>query len=159
MILGPAAALLLISVAQPAAGSFDISRIGFTELCEPNPAFERLLGVLIGRRPDGDRAVADPAIMDVLAGNLLHKLELDEAVAWNGLRLKGVELQFGIERGPANYGLLFEDEPTRVVAVLNERGFDLRQPGAFRDVPGLEGYASMGVDQSGERSALWCMRD
>lgn len=150
-------AFLLAGAAQSAPPEFDISRIGFTQRCEPNDTFSRLLAVLVGR--GGARPDDDALVRNAITGDTSHSLRLDQSVPWNGLKLRGVELRFGIERGPANYALVFDESPERAVAILNSLGLQLPASGGTRDVRGLEKYASMGVTASGSGSALWCARD
>ena len=86
-------------------------------------------------------------------------LQIDREVAWHGLRLVEVRHFRGIERGPANFTLVFAESPERVRAVWNARGWRLPAVGETRAVEGLEGYAAIGVEADGALSTVTCYRD
>ena len=87
-------------------------------------------------------------------------LMFDDPAPWHGLHLKSIDLYFGIERGPVNYSLVFDDPPERVREVWNGRGWHLPAVNDTRDVEGLEGYASIGVQaDEGDFATVTCFRD
>ena len=133
----------------------------FESDCRPNAAFKRLLTVLGGSRPTEDRERAiDQPLYDAIAGDTWHRLILDEPVEWRGLHLEGVDLYLGIERGPSNYTLVFDESPSTVRKVWDARGWQLPAVGERRDIGGLDGYASIMLDGvEGGRAAVTCFRD
>lgn len=143
---------------------FSFADVDFTRACYPNEALERLLS-LLGRggtaRPADDAVpVFDEPLYNAVSANAWQRLMFDEAVDWHGLHLEGVELFHGIERGPANYTLLFEDSPERVREVWNARGWNLPPVDASRDIEGLENYAMIMVAREGDgRTSVTCFRD
>jgi hypothetical protein len=143
---------------------FSFGDVDFTRECYPNDAFERLLS-LFGRggasRPADDEVpVFDEPLYSAVSADAYQRLMFDDAADWHGLHLKGVELYHGIERGPANYTLVFDDPPEKVREVWNARGWNLAAVDVSRDVEGLEGYASVMVSSDeGERASVTCFRD
>lgn len=143
---------------EPLAASsdiFQVEQIGFEPDCSPNAAFQKIVDMMAGQD-------VDLSILQTVSGNIEHQLALDEPADWHGLKLAGVHLYFGIERGPANYALIFEDRPEDVRAVWNRRGWNLPAVGQARDIEGLEGYAAIGISQPGENedaTRVTCWRD
>jgi hypothetical protein len=162
-----AAALTIASTAQtdqPAAKypPFQFQDVGFTKDCQPNEAFERLITLLTGPTPklaDDQVPDFDEPLYNAVSGDRSYKLMLDEPKAWNGLRLNGVSLYFGIERGPANYILTFEENAETVRTVWNKLGWKLPAVNQSRDVEGLEGYAFIGVSGDDNGGQVGCFRD
>jgi hypothetical protein len=98
-------------------------------------------------------------LYDAVSGETSHKLMLGTPADWNGLKFIGISLYSGIERGPVNYTMLFEDSPQATLAVWNKLGWKLKPVDETRDVEGLEGYASIGVSTAGEGASVTCWRD
>ena len=140
---------------------FTFEDVGFTPDCRPNAAFDRLLALLTPRPPsdDAESRVFDEPLYNAVSGDAAHVLRLDVDALWHGLQLLEVRFHHGIERGPANYTLVYGDDPEQVRAVWNARGWDLPAVGQTRDVAGLEGYASVGVEADGEVATVTCYRD
>lgn len=135
--------------------SFDPEQIGFQPDCTPNAGFQKIVEMMVGEP-------LDLSILQSVSGNIEHHLELDEPANWHGLKLSGVRLHFGIERGPTNYSLIFADRSEDVRTVWNQRGWSLPPTGQVSDIEGLEGYASIGVSPSpADRAAtrVTCWRD
>ena len=163
--------LLAAMVALPATASaqdssfapFSFAEVGFEPECTPNAALQRLITVLHGRAggPSANEdGVLDAPLYDAVSGATWQRLLLDGAADWHGLQFKGIELHLGIERGPANYTLLFVDAPETVREVWNARGWKLPPPGQPRDIEGLEGYASIMVGpELGGGASVTCFRD
>ena len=148
--------------AQSSSPPFSFDDVDFTCDCRPNAAFGRLLGVLLGRpgpEPDDAEWEVDEPVYNAVSGNASHVLQIDREVAWHGLRLVEVRHFRGIERGPANFTLVFAESPERVRAVWNARGWRLPAVGETRAVEGLEGYAAIGVEADGALSTVTCYRD
>jgi hypothetical protein len=159
LIAALAAALPMEAPAREPA-PFALADVDFEADCRPNSAFERLLTVFLGAAAAGD--AADAAVYDAVAGDAFHRLILDEPAEWHGLRLKGIDLYLGIERGPANYTLIFDNSLTEVREVWSARGWKLPAVGERRDIDGLEGYAAIGldgIDGAGAGAAVTCFRD
>jgi hypothetical protein len=156
LLLGLSA--LAMSASEPLVASsdiFQVEQIDFEPDCSPNAAFRKIVDMMAGQD-------VDLAILQAVSGNIEHQLELDQPAEWNGLKLAGVHLYFGIERGPANYSLIFKDRPEDVRAVWNKRGWNLPAIGQARDIEGLEGYAAIGISQSTENeeaARVTCWRD
>jgi hypothetical protein len=141
---------------------FRFEDVSFTKDCQPNEAFERLITLLTGPTPKlADDAVPDfdEPLYNAVAGDRSYQLRLDEPKAWNGLRLTGISLYFGIERGPANYILSFEEDAGKVRTVWNKLGWNLPAVNQNRDVEGLEGYAFIGVSGDNNGGQVGCFRD
>lgn len=151
---------LLLAASIPAAGQepFPFEEIDFTPDCAPNVAFNRLLSVFVPSHDDSGSVSGTP-IYELVSGDVSQVLWLDRAAAWHGLGLVGVRFDHGIERGPANFTLVFAEEPERVRTVWNARGWSLPPVGQTRDVEDLEGYASIGVEADGEGATVTCYRD
>jgi hypothetical protein len=141
---------------------FALADVGFTADCNPNAALRRLLKLLTGSsreyKPDETPDIDGP-LYDAVFGETSHKLMLDAPADWNGLKFRGIELYAGIERGPVNYTMLFEDGPQATLAAWNKLGWKLKPVDETRDVEGLEGYASIGVSTAGEGASVTCWRD
>ena len=149
----------LPAAAQPEPRPFALADVDFTTDCNPNPAFERLLGAFLHRYTD-DNAELDAPVYAAVSGDTHHRLMFDDPAPWHGLHLKSIDLYFGIERGPVNYSLVFDDPPERVREVWNGRGWHLPAVNDTRDVEGLEGYASIGVQaDEGDFATVTCFRD
>ena len=148
---------------QPAFPPFSFADVDFEPECRPNHALERLLTVLHGRagRPAEDEDIAPgQPLHDAVSGATFHRLILDEPADWHGLHLKGIDLYLGIERGPSNYTLIFDDPVGDVRDVWNARGWNLPALGERRDIEGLEGYAAITIDGVDDRgAAVTCIRD
>jgi hypothetical protein len=141
---------------------FAIEDVDFTRDCRPNDALARLFTMFGGAAPaDADAAewTFDGPLYNAVGGDVSQVLRLDDAAPWHGLRLVEARFDHGIERGPVNYTLAFEDSPERVRAVWNERGWQLPPVGETRDVEGLEGYAVIGVEAAGALATVTCYRD
>lgn len=134
------------------------SEVGFTEDCGPNPAFSRLLGIFARNpAPANVEPVFDQGLYQAVQGDTKQDLILDSAQDWNGLKLTGMSLYSGIERGPVNYYLYFEEEPETVRAVWNKRGWKIPATGE-QEV--IDGYAYIGVQaREGGGSLVACWRD
>lgn len=164
VIAAAALAASLPAQAQPAGfPPFSLAEIDFTRDCGPNEAFERLLS-LLGRPAADNPADHGPAfdepLHNAVSGETWQRLLFDRAADWHGLRLRGVELHHGIERGPVNYRLLFEDPPEKVREVWNARGWNLPPIEGSRDVEGLAGYASVALGRdAGGGGSVTCFRD
>jgi hypothetical protein len=160
---GLAAAALALSSAPLAAqdAPFALDAVGFTPGCGPNEAFVRLLTLMLGPRPTAEQADAayDEAVLDAVAGDMRHVLHFNQPVAWNGLNLAEVRLQFGIESGPASFGLAFADDPERVQAVWNAQGWDLPPAGASRVVDDEVVKVSIGMARDGALTTVTCFAD
>jgi len=156
LLLGLSAVAVSASGSLAASGDiFQVEQIDFEPDCSPNAAFQKIVDMMAGQD-------IDLSILQAVSGNIEHQLALDEPADWHGLKLAGVHLYFGIERGPANYSLIFEDRPEEVRAVWNGRGWNLPAAGQARDIEGLEGYAAIGVSQSTEKedaARVTCWRD
>ncbi len=101
--------LALSSVAAPQSAAatasepiFEIEEIAFTQDCNPNHASQRIVDMMTG---DG----VDLRVFQSVSGEMEHRLHLDAPADWHGLKLAGVHLYFGIEWGPVNYALIFND--------------------------------------------------
>jgi hypothetical protein len=158
-----AAAALALSPSPLAAqdAPFALEEVGFNPACGPNEAFVRLLTLMLGPRPTAEQAEAayDPAVLDAVAGDLRHVLHFNQPAPWNGLNLAEIRLQFGVESGPANFGLAFADEPERVRAVWNAQGWDLPPPGASRVVDDEVVEVSIGIARDGALTTVTCFAD
>ncbi len=134
---------------------FRAEQIGFSPDCAPNNGFQKIVEMMAGQN-------LDLSILQTVSGNIEHHLELDVPANWHGLKLSSFHLYFGIERGPYNFSLVFQDSPEEVRAVWNQRGWNLPPIGEARDIEGLEGYASIGISPSpadGETTRVTCWRD
>ncbi len=160
---GLAAAVLALSSAPSAAqeAKFDLEEVGFTPGCGPNEAFVRLLTLMLGPHPTAAQGEAayDKAVLDAVAGDMRHVLHFSRPVPWNGFNLAEVRLQFGVESGPANFGLAFADDPERVREVWNARGWDLPPPGASRVVDDEVVEVSIGIARDGALTTVTCFTD
>jgi len=164
--------VIIIACLLPATASsakstylpFDWNTVGFSDQCEPNSALSRVLTILSGpKAPIADDAVPDfdEPLYNAVSGDTLQELKLDDPVSWNGLKLRKVTVDAGIERGPVNYSLTFDDSPATVRMVWNRLGWKLPASGA-RPIVGLENYASIGIVPSGGDSvstSVTCFRD
>lgn len=134
--------------------------VDFTPDCSPNAGFLRVLRYLDGRHPDPDAAPApvDGPVRDALTGDTEHRLTLDTPLPWHGLKLTGIGVMSGIERGPVAYSLYFEDSIDKVRTVLNLRGWKIPASATGRDI--IENYAAIGLhkDDNGNISVN-CSRD
>jgi hypothetical protein len=124
----------------------------------------RLLALLHGRaHPAEDTNPAiDMPLYDAVAGDTFHRLILDRPTDRHGLRLKEIDLHLGIERGPVNYTLIFDNPPSRVREVQATRGWKLPALGEHRAIEGTEGRASImldGIEGPGTGAAVTCFRD
>jgi hypothetical protein len=155
-------ALALVLAAPPAAArdlpAFSFEDVDFVRQCEPNPALGRLFALFVPSFDDDD-AVFDVPVFNAVSGDVSQVLRLDGPAAWHGLQLIEVRFNHGVERGPVNYTLAFADDPERVRAVWNARGWHLPPVGETREVEGLEGYASVGVEADGGLATVTCYRD
>jgi hypothetical protein len=153
-------AIALPTAAQAALPPFSFDDVDFTRDCRPNAAFGRLLGVMTPSAPADDSEWRfDEPVYNAVAGHASHVLSLDREVGWHGLRLVEVRFFHGIERGPANFTLAFAESPEQVRAVWNARGWNLPPAGETREIEGLDGYASIGVEADGALAAVTCFRD
>jgi hypothetical protein len=165
MLLGAlATGAALPAVAEgPEFPPFAIGDVDFEPQCYPNPAFGRLLTLFNfggGAAREGDEWVADWPVYQAVSGETSVRLMLDQPADWHGLHLGGVEVYRGIERGPANYTLVFHDAPERVREVWNARGWNLPLVNEARDIAGLEGYTSIMVGSGEDGTAsVTCFRD
>ena len=75
-------------------------------------------------------------------------------LAWNL-----VTKEFGLPKDKLTATVYIDDDPERVREVWNARGWHLPPVGETRDVEGLEGYASVGVEADGELATVTCYRD
>ena len=147
-----------LAQAEPAA--FAMGDVGFTADCGPNAGLARLFTLFVPQPPTDDREWSfDEPLYNAVSGNASQTLYLDDPGDWHGLKLVEVRFFHGIERGPVNYTLAFADQPERVRAVWNARGWKLPPVGELRDVEGLEGYAYIGVEADGELATVTCYRD
>ena len=155
-----ALATLFPASAQAAFPPFSFAEVDFESDCRPNEAFARLLTVLHGSRlADSRERAIDQPLYDAVAGDTWHRLILDHPVEWHGLHLKRVDLHLGIERGPSNYTLVFDESPTMVREVWHARGWQLLAVGERRDIDG-QGYASIMLDGvEGGGASVTCFRD
>ena len=95
-----------------------------------------------------------------MSGEIRQQLLIDGGASWHGLRLQSIETYHGIERGPANYTLVFADSRPAVLAVWNRMGWRLPDNGEARDIAGLEGYASVSAQTVGDGATrVTCFRD
>ena len=171
-VLGGPVLLLAVAIAAcgQAAGTddtittlttpFSIEDVDFTRDCQPNDALGRMFS-MFGAPADADAAewTFDEPLYNAVAGDVSQVLRLDDAAAWHGLRLIEVRFDHGIERGPVNYTLAFEDGPERVRTVWNARGWKLPPVGETREIEGLDGYAFVGVGADGNLATVTCYRD
>ncbi len=161
------ASLLCMGAAAPSVAAvnyppFALSDVGFTKDCNPNPAFVRLLSILTGPPrvyTDNNMPDIDVPVYNAVSGDTSQSLSLDTPADWNGLKLMGVSVNSGIERGPVNYAMQFTDSPETVLAKWNKLGWKLNAVDDARDVEGLEGYASIGVSKMGDGASVTCWRD
>ncbi len=150
------------SFAAPTYPPFALSDVGFTKDCNPNPAFVRLLSILSGPPRDYSDNTApdiDIPVYNAVSGDTSQSLSLDTPADWNGLKLIGVSVNSGIERGPVNYAIQFADSAETVLATWNKLGWKFKAIDDARDVEGLEGYASIGVSKMGDGASVTCWRD
>jgi hypothetical protein len=143
---------------------FALADVGFTADCNPNDAFGRLLTLFSGGRSkpieEDEAPDFDEPLYNAVSGDISRELMLDDSAGWHGLHLKRIELYHGIERGPANYSLVFDDPPEKVREVWNARGWNLPPVNEDRDIEGLEGYASIMVAaEEGGYASVTCFRD
>ena len=166
--IGAAALALLgasapISAATPAYPPFSWEDVGFERDCTPNPALARVLGMMSGHggAADPDAPVDfDEPLHNAVFGDIQQRLMIDGGAEWHGLRLIAVESYHGIERGPANYTLVFSDSRADVLAVWNRMGWRLPDNQEARDIAGLEGYASIAAQSTeGGATHVTCFRD
>ena len=156
----------LILAAPPAVAQdpppFTFEDVDFTPACAPNPAFERLIGLLLSRPPvdagDADPKLDEP-LYNAVSGAALHVLQLEREAPWHGLRLVGIRSYHGIESGPANLSLIFADGAERVRKVWNERGWKLPPVGETRVMEDQEIFTAVGVDSDGQHAAITCFVD
>jgi hypothetical protein len=149
---------------DPSYPPFSFANVGFTKDCNPNPTFSRLLTLITGPAivyKDGEMPDVDGPLYDAVSGETSRRLMLDSPVDWHGLKLTGISLYSGIERGPVNYMMHFEDSPETVLAGWNKLGWKLKAVDDSREIEGLEGYASIGVsaEADGIRASVTCWRD
>ena len=139
---------------------FAFEDVDFTPECEPNEAFGRLLVLILGPASEnGSGAAFDEALFNAVSGDTYHVLRLDRPASWHGLRLVEVRLQFGIERGPANYALAFADDPERVRSVWNARGWNLPRAGEVREIDDEVITTSVGIATDGVLATVTCSSD
>lgn len=141
---------------------FALSDVDFTRDCARNPAFERLLTVLFGPPDAKDRwepANFDEPLHNATGGITEHRLEFSEAKDWNGLRLREVRAYLGIESGPVNYTLAFEDSAERVREVWNARGWNLPPTGQLRTLEGEDIHTAVGIETDGTLTLVTCYID
>lgn len=122
--------------------------------------FGRLLSLFSGPRPKDENAemAFDEPLYNAVSGDTSRKLFLDEPQDWHGLKLTGVELYAGIERGPVNYALVFAEDAATVRAAWNRLGWKLPEGDETREM--IEGYAFMGVQaREGGGAMVVCLRD
>ena len=134
---------------------FQLEQIDFMKDCNPNAMFRRLVDMMAGRSDD-------LTVYEAVSGDIERQLYLDEPANWHGLKLVGVHLYFGIERGPVNYSLIFDNRPDEVRIAWNKRGWKLPAVDESREIEGLEGYSSIGVSRNGENddsARVTCWRD
>ena len=147
--------------AQSPPQPFSFEDVDFTPQCVPNRTFDRLLAVFMPRVPAGAEeapAVFDEPAFNAVSGDAFHALRLDREAAWHGLRLVEVRLVYGIERGPANYTLVFADDPELVRSVWNARGWNLPPVGEPREIDG-RGPDWIGVRDDGALATVTCFHD
>jgi hypothetical protein len=158
--LAAIAALAFPAAAQAQPAPFVLADVGFTPDCNPNPALGRLFTLFVPRPPADEVQVDfDEPLYNAVSGNVSQTIYLDDPADWHGLHLTEVRFFHGIERGPVNYSHVFADPPESVREVWNRRGWRLPAVGALRDVEGLEGYASIGVEADGDLATVTCYRD
>jgi hypothetical protein len=161
-MLRGAATLALVLAASPAAAqdppAFSFEDVDFVRQCEPNPSLGRLFALFVPSFDDDD-AVFDVPVFNAVSGDVSQVLRLDDPASWHGLQLLEIRFNHGVERGPVNYTLAFADSPERVREVWNARGWHLPAVGETREVEGLEGYASVGVEGSEGLATVTCYRD
>ena len=154
MATGHAAASMAAPTKSP---PFRWEDVGFTADCDPNPALERALSILTGPVATNqiDREF-DESLYTAVSGEVSRELFLDEPQPWHGLKLTGVKLYTGVERGPINYYLYFAEDAERVRSVWNNMGWKLPSITETREV--IEDYAFIGVqarDNGGSLVACW----
>jgi hypothetical protein len=138
---------------------FAFEDVDFTSDCTPNAAFARLLTVLQpGARAETEAAFDEP-LYNAVAGTVTRILRLNSEIEWHGLRLVGVRVLHGVESGPSNHSLVFEDSPERVRAVWSARGWSLPAPGEIRVIEDEAIHTAVGVEADGELSAVTCFVD
>ena len=161
-LLGVMLAAAFPAQAQDAMPPFRWTDVGLTSDCGPNPGFLRVLRYLDGRHPDPDAASppVDGPVAHALAGagDTEQRLTLDTPQAWHGLKLSGLGVMSGIERGPVAYSLYFEDGIDKVRHVLNQRGWKIPPKENGREI--IENYASIGLDAEADGgTSVSCARD
>lgn len=139
---------------------FALEDVDFESDCAPNAAFNRLLTLLFGLGSFPDNAAAyDEPLHNAVSGDAHHVLRLDRTAAWHGLHLAEIRADFGIERGPANLALVFADDPDRVRAVWNARGWNLPPPGESRVIDDEVIRIAVRIETDGPLSAVSCLSD
>jgi hypothetical protein len=155
-------AMATSSAAAQEATPFVWQDVDFTSGCRANPAFDRLLGLLLSRA-SADAGNADPTIdqplYNAVSGTASHVLQLGREVPWHGLRLVGVRSYHGIESGPSNLSLVFADSAERVREVWNERGWNLPPVGETRVMEDEAILTAVGVVSDGQHAAVTCFID
>ncbi len=161
-LLGVMLAAAFPAQAQDAMPPFRWTDVDLTSDCGPNAGFLRVLRYLDGRHPDPDAAPPplDGPVAHALAGagDTEQRLTLDTPQAWHGLKLSGIGVISGIERGPVAYSLYFEDGIDKVRNILNQRGWKIPPKENGREI--IENYASIGLDAEADGgTSLSCTRD
>ena len=138
---------------------FNWQDVGFTPDCNPNPAFERLLGIFARNpAPSDQEPIYDEGLYHAVSGETSQELQLDSPVDWHGLKLTGIRLYSGVERGPVNYYIYFEEGPDTVRARWNALGWKIPAGDGVQEV--IENYAFIGVQaRNGGGSIVACWRD
>jgi hypothetical protein len=143
---------------------FSLTDVGFDEYCAPNDKFWRLISVFgsggRGRTEDEDKEInIDTPVYNAVSGDAKSELLFDEPTLWNGLKFTGIRTHTGIERGPSNYTMLFENDAETVRSTWNKLGWKLSAVGESREIDELEGYAFIGVNVDGKGASVTCFRD
>lgn len=146
--------------AQKPAQPFVWEEVGYTQDCNPNPAFERLLSIFSRRpmAPQDEEPVFDEGLFNAVQGDTSQRLFLDVPQNWHGLKLRAIEFYTGVERGPVNYVMVFDNSAEEVRAVWNKLGWKIPPGDETREM--IDNYAYLGVQsQEGGRAAAICWRD
>jgi hypothetical protein len=83
----------------------------------------------------------------------ISSVRIPTSVTWNGLQLRGLRASSGFES--SDRGLLFQDSPARVRAVLQSKGIRFPRSGDLR-IPSDGCQAALAVEARGTGSALVC---
>ncbi len=143
---------------------FSINDVGFTKDCGPNNAFIRLMTLIkspVYEHNDEDKVPDfDEPLFNAVNGATSQRIYFTEPETWNDLQFTGVENLQGIESGPNNYTMFFDDSSEKVITKFKKLGWNLPPAGEMLELSGKYDSAevSIGVKEEDE-TRVTCYRD